>query len=161
MVYNLTLSRPGGTKVPALTLNNCNFLNIYLPKSCQTLPLYQKCIWKQLGMIGHWVQNSILRWQLYLPKFLFSCLHEQKLTYVHFFTLLARISNFFLLFLSNFNLFLVVFWPFGKIKQSKMAAVWTSWRNCHVMWHHNYTFYISKERFVNVLYTLLVALLLP
>ena len=75
--------------------------------------------------------------------FQFICFYKWKLTLMKLFSLFTFPFAPFYCFFVRFSHFwqYLTFWENFEIRDggSKMAAVWTSWGNCQVIWHHHTT----------------------
>ena len=74
------------------------------------------------------------------------------------FLLLLKVSPYFSVSFGDFQ----TFWKNFEIQDdgSKIAAAWTSWRNCHVIWRYHPTWLKPKDKFSDLQCTLWVSLLL-
>ena len=85
-------------------------------------------------------------WQTCFSKFLFFVFLLMKIySNAALFIFLGLFAPFY-----SFQILFSKFWrffTFGKILKSKVAAVWKSWRNCHVIWCHRHTWRTSQVYF--------------
>lgn len=115
----LTLSRPGRF-----------WTFITFQKFIQTLPNF-------LILSKNYLEIIRWHWFLFLDFHVAMTTTFWKTCFCKFiiFVFFLMIINFNTATFTFLNVF-VLFHCFGKLLKSKMAANWTLWRNCHVMWSH-------------------------